>query len=52
MYQNKDVDNKQKIAEMVELFNTEIVPQYKQAFKNVVTYSNELTRSEILYEYQ
>ena len=52
LFQNKDLDNKQKIAEMVELFNAEVRPQYQQSFKDVVTFSNELTRTEMLTEYQ
>ena len=36
IYKNGDIDNKQKIAEMVDLFNEEVIEFYKNSFMDIV----------------
>ena len=51
IYQNHDIDNKAKIAQLRDLFNNEIVTQYKKAFENVVKGHSECTKNEYLKEF-
>ena len=51
IYKNSDLDNKQKIGQLVELFNNEIVVQYKKAFENVVKGHSECTKNEYLKDF-
>ena len=51
IYKTHDQDNKAKIAQLVELFNNEIVTQYKRAFENVVKGHSECTKNEYLKEF-
>ena len=41
IYKNGDLDNKQKIAQMVDLFNEEVIEFYKTSFMDIVDTSKE-----------
>ena len=51
IYKNHEIDNKAKIEKLVEMFNSEIVTQYKKAFENVVKGHSESTKNEYLKEF-
>ena len=52
LYKDKEMDNKTKIAKLVDLFNTEIVESYKTAFENVVKGHSESTKHEYLKDFR
>ena len=52
IYKNEDLDNKQKIAQLVELFNNEVVTEYQKGFVNVVKGNADLTRYQYLSEFK
>ena len=51
IFQNGDLDNKEKIAQMVKIYEEEIIPGYKQSFQNVVYTTSEETLNEYLVEF-
>ena len=51
IYKNKNTDNKQKIEEMAELFNGEVMEYYKNCFMDIVNASQEQVTNEYLSEF-
>ena len=52
IYKNEDEDNKTKISKLVELFNNEVVVQYKKVFENVVKGHSESTKNEYVKDFK
>lgn len=50
IYGNKDVDNKVKIAEMVKLFDDEVLPNYRKNFENVMYTSSRSSLDSLMVE--
>ena len=51
IFQSGDLDNKEKIAQMVKIYEEEIITGYKQTFKDVVYATSEETLNEYLVEF-
>jgi|TARA_B110001450_G_scaffold246548_1_gene260714 hypothetical protein len=51
LYQNKDIDNKQKIAEMVTLFNNNILPNYRTQYEKVLYTSSKSSLDKIVCDF-
>ena len=51
IYKNGDLDNKQKIAAMADLFNDEVIEFYKTSFTEIVSLSTEQITNEYLKEF-
>lgn len=51
IFQNGDLDNKDKIAQMVKIYNEEIITGYSQTFKNVVYATSDETLNQYLVEF-
>lgn len=51
IFQSGDIDNKEKIAQMVKIYDEEIIIGYKQTFKDVVYNTSEETLNEYLVEF-
>ena len=41
IYKNGEIDNKQKIAQMADLFNEEVIEFYRTSFTEIVSMSTE-----------
>ena len=52
IYKNSDLDNKQKIAQMADLFNEEVIEFYKNSFTDIVQISTEQITNQYLSEFQ
>lgn len=48
---NKEIDNKQKIEEMVKMFNEEILPNYKSQYEKVLYTSSKSSLDKIVCDY-
>ena len=51
IYKNGDLDNKQKIAAMADLFNEEVIEFYKKSFTDIVSISTEEITNQYLSEF-
>ena len=51
IFQNGDLDNKEKIAQMTELFNNEIIPNYRDTMAKIVKVTSDQTINEYLKEW-
>ena len=51
IYKNGDLDNKQKIAAMADLFNEEVIEFYKKSFTDIVSMSTEEITNQYLSEF-
>ena len=51
LYKNGELDNKQKIAQMADLFNEEVIEFYKNSFIDIVQASKEQITNQYLSEF-
>lgn len=51
IYKNGDLDNKQKIAQMADLFNEEVIEFYRNSFTDIVSISTEEITNQYLSEF-
>lgn len=51
IYGNQEIDNKQKIEQMVQLFNDEIIVEYRKAFESVIHVTSDHALDEFMSEY-
>ena len=51
IYKNGDIDNKQKIAQMADLFNEEVIEFYRKSFTDIVAISTEEITNQYLSEF-
>ena len=51
IYNNGELDNKQKIEQMIEFYNTEVLKEYRGAFESVIKVTSDHTMNEFLSEY-
>ena len=51
IYGNQELNNKQKIEEMVKLYNDDVITGYKKAFQSVVHITSDHALNEFMSEY-
>jgi len=51
IFQNQELDSKEKIAQMVKIYEEEIITGYEQTFKDVVYETSEQTLNEYLVDF-
>ena len=51
IYKNNDIDNKQKIAQIADLFNDEVIEFYRKSFTDIVSTSTEEITQQYLSEF-
>ena len=51
IYGNQELNNKQKVDEMVKLYNDDVIIGYKKAFQSVVHITSDHALNEFMSEY-